>query len=338
MIDQIETNLYKIELPLPENPLRSVNCYLIKGAERFLLIDTGMNRKECLEEIDTDLKRLSVDLNTTDIFITHLHTDHIGLTSKLATGNSKIYFNKAEAGHVKTQDFWKHAYAASLANGFPEGKVKVFLEEHPSHHYGPRKDIVFSLCSGGDEIKISDYSLTCIETPGHSPGHLCLYDANKKILFSGDHLLGDITPNISALGISNNKNPLMDYFRSLDKIYALDIDMVLPGHGNLFNDHQQRIREIKRHHQIRLDEVVSMLKDRRPLTPYEAASRMAWDINGKWPDYPVAQKWFATSEALAHLIFLRNKGIVNKEMIGGVWHYSHTSLIHYKFGAGRGRR
>lgn len=117
----------------------------------------------------------------------------------------------------------------------------------------------------------------------------------------------------------------MDYFRSLDRIYPLDIDVVLPGHGGLFNDHRQRIREIKGHHKIRLDEIISILDDQRSLTSYETASRMTWDINGKWPDFPVAQKWFATSEALAHLIFLRDTGIVNKEMLGGVWHYSSAS-------------
>ena len=322
MIDQIETNLYKLELPLPENPLRSINCYLIKGHERFLLIDTGMNRKECLEEIHGDLSKLSVDLNNTDFFITHLHADHIGLVSKLATGNSRIYFNKIEAGHVKRQGFWKLAYPASLANGFPENEMNRFLEGHPSRRYGPRADIVFFLRSDGDDIKIGDYSLTCIETPGHSPGHMCLYDANKKILFSGDHLLGDITPNISALGILNDENPLMDYFRSLGRIYPLDINVVLPGHGGMFNDHRKRIKEIKRRHQIRLDEVASIFKDYRSLTAYETASRMPWDINGKWPDFPVAQKWFATGEALAHLIFMRNRGMVNKEMIGGLWYYS----------------
>ncbi|MBW1706220.1 MAG: MBL fold metallo-hydrolase [Deltaproteobacteria bacterium] len=330
MIDQVETNLYKLELPLPENPLRSINCYLIKGPERFLLIDTGMNREECLKEIDGDLKRLSVDLNNTDFFITHLHADHIGLISKLAAGNSRIYFNRIEAGRVKGEDFWKVVQPASLANGFPEHEIKHFLEEHPSRRYGPQADIVFSLCSDGGNITVGDYSLSCTETPGHSPGHMCLYDANKKILFSGDHLLGDITPNISALGILNDEDPLRDYFKSLERIYALDVDMVLPGHGGLFNDHRQRVREIKKHHQMRLDEVVSILKDRRSLTPYETASRMTWDINGKWPDFPVTQKWFATGEALSHLIFLRNKGVVNKKMLGGVWHYLRKSSRHDK--------
>lgn len=338
MIDQIETNLYRLEIPLPENPLRSINCYLIKGHKRFLLIDTGMNRKECLEEMCRDLNRLRVDLNHTDFFITHLHADHIGLVSTLATGNSRIYFNSVEAGHVKRLGFWKLVRPASLENGFPEDEISRFLEEHPSHRYGPRADIVFSLRSDGDEIKIGDYLLTCVETPGHSPGHMCLFDASKKILFSGDHLLGDITPNISALVILNNEDPLGNYFKSLDRIYPLDIDVVLPGHGNLFNNHRQRIKEIKRHHQIRLDEIISILENSRPFTAYETASRMTWDIHGKWANFPVAQKWFATGEALSHLIFLKNKGMVNKEMFEGAWHYSRKSSRRDKYETGQVER
>ncbi len=338
MIDQIETNVYRLEIPLPENPLRSINCYLIKGHKRFLLIDTGMNRKECLEEICGDLSRLNVDLNHTDFFITHLHSDHIGLISKLTTDHSKIYFNRIEARRVKRMDFWKIARSASRVNGFPEDEISRFLEEHPVHRYGPRVDIVFSLCFDGDEIKIGDYALTCVETPGHSPGHMCLYDANKKILFSGDHLLGDITPNISALGRPNNENPLGNYFKSLDRIYPLDIDVVLPGHGNLFNNHRQRIKEIKRHHQIRVDEIISILENSHPLTAYETASRMTWDIHGNWANFSVTQKWFATGEALAHLIFLENKGMVKREMLEGAWHYSRKLSRHDKYGTGQVER
>ena len=125
MIEQIEDNLYKLEIPLPEIHLRAINCYLIKGHKRFLLIDTGMNRKECLDEIRGDLNQLSVDLNHTDFFITHLHSDHIGLVSKLTTDNSRIYFNKIEAKHVKKMDFWKNIRPDSLSNGFPENEISI---------------------------------------------------------------------------------------------------------------------------------------------------------------------------------------------------------------------
>ncbi len=326
MIEQIEGTLFKLELPLPKNPLRSINCYLVKGSERFLLIDTGMNRKECLEEIRRDLGQLRVDLNLTDFFITHLHADHIGLVSFLATGNSKIFFNKTEAELVKKGEFWGVVRPFSAENGFPEDEIDMFLKEHPKQHYGPREDIVFSPISDGDKIKIGDDLLYCIETPGHSPGHTCLYDPRKKILFSGDHLLGDITPNISALVIQGRGDPLRDYFTSLDKIIPLEVDMVLPGHGNVFRNHRKRITEIKRHHKIRLDEIVSILENHhQSLTPYDIASRMTWDINGQWGEFPVTQKWFATSEALSHLIYLKNRGRVKRENVKGKWYYSLNS-------------
>jgi|Deesub1362B_J571_1020462.scaffolds.fasta_scaffold01575_3 glyoxylase-like metal-dependent hydrolase (beta-lactamase superfamily II) len=325
MIEEIYNDLYKIELPLQGNPLKSINCYLIKGSERFLLIDTGMNRKECLEEINRDLRQLNVDLNKTDFFITHLHADHIGQVSELATGTSKIYFNKKEAEFVKKGDFWTLAYPAALANGFTEEELTRILNDHPGRRYGLKGKIDFSLCSDGDEIIISEYSLTCIETPGHSPGHHCLYDADKDILFSGDHLLGDITPNISAFGFLN-ENPLKDYLASLNKTYVLDVALVLPGHRELFNDHKGRIDEIKKHHQMRLNEVLTILEGQEGLTAYEIASRMSWDIsNNSWVDFPLVQKWFATAEALAHLIYLEDQGAVIKQMIGKQWHYSLLS-------------
>ncbi|RLB31709.1 MAG: hypothetical protein DRH11_12905 [Deltaproteobacteria bacterium] len=100
LIDQVHTNLFKLELPLPENPLRSVNCYLVKGTGRFLLIDTGMNRKECLEEVHGDLRKLRVDVEKTDFFITHLHADHIGLVSKLAGDSGKLRYNPPVPGKM----------------------------------------------------------------------------------------------------------------------------------------------------------------------------------------------------------------------------------------------
>jgi len=321
MVQELESNLYRLEIPLPKNPLRSVNCYLIRGSDRYLLIDTGMNRQRCLEEMKKDLEQLAVDLKITDFFITHLHVDHMGLVSTLASVNSRIYFNKIEASRVKKQNFWTQVYSAWLSNGFPEDELNRLLEEHPGRRYGPRKDIVFSLCHDGDKINVGEYSLVCIETPGHSPGHMCLYHAAKGILFSGDHLLGDITPNISAVGASNNEDPLGNYLKSLDKVYHLDVKMILPGHGGIFQNPRKRIKLIKDHHDRRLSQVVAILKDEPGLSAYELASRMSWEIKSRWSEFPVTQKWFAAGEALAHLIYLEKGGAVSREMVGSVWRY-----------------
>lgn len=73
MIEEVLPNLYRAEIPLPRNPLKATNSYIIKGRGKSLIIDTGMNREECLEAMSTGLKELDIDLKKTDFFITHLH-------------------------------------------------------------------------------------------------------------------------------------------------------------------------------------------------------------------------------------------------------------------------
>jgi glyoxylase-like metal-dependent hydrolase (beta-lactamase superfamily II) len=78
-------NLYKMEIPLPKNPLKALNAYAIKGPERNLIIDTGWNQQECMDAMQANVRELDIDLKKTDFFITHFHTDHLGLVSNLVT-------------------------------------------------------------------------------------------------------------------------------------------------------------------------------------------------------------------------------------------------------------
>ena len=94
MIEQVLPDFYRIEIPLPNSPLKALNSYLIKGQGRFLIIDTGMNRDECMRSMISSLEKLEVDLRKTDFFITHMHADHLGLVGNLATETSTIYFNR----------------------------------------------------------------------------------------------------------------------------------------------------------------------------------------------------------------------------------------------------
>jgi len=93
MIEELLPDLYRVEVPLPRSPLKALNSYIIKGNGRFLIVDTGMNREECLIPMRSALEKLNIDLEKTDFFITHLHADHSGLVGKLSTDSSKVYFN-----------------------------------------------------------------------------------------------------------------------------------------------------------------------------------------------------------------------------------------------------
>jgi len=310
MIEDIIPGLYKIELPLPKNPLKSINCYVIKGKDRNLIIDTGMNREECKAVLFPALKELDIDLERTDLFVTHLHADHFGLTGDLATDTSICYLGQADAAIVKGVRHWGEFLHVFVENGFPESVLKESLSKHPGVIYSPSRLVEITPVDDGQVIRAGDFELECIETPGHSPGHMCLYDANKKLLFSGDHILFDITPNISYW--PEMKDALRSYMASLDKVSGLDVTRVLPAHRKPWHNHRERIEELKVHHRHRLDECIVALQE-GDMTAYEVAPYITWKIEySDWEQFPIAQKFFAVGETVAHLHYLENDGVIKR--------------------------
>jgi len=312
MIEQILPNIYKIEVPLPKNPLKALNSYIIKEQGRSLIIDTGMNREECLKVMTSGLKELDVDLRKADFFITHLHADHIGLVSELVTDSSKIYLGQADATLMNSaSNWWEGALNFARINGFPEDDLERAIKNHPGYKYSPRGHLDFHSLKEGDTISIAGYLFKCIETPGHTEGHMCLYEPTKKILIAGDHILINITPNISLW--FDEQNPLNEYLNSLDKVYDLDVKLVLPGHRGIFKNHKERIKELKHHHQVRANEAISIL-EKGNQNAFQVASQMTWDMDYEsWDLFPVSQKWFATGEAIAHLKYLEEEGKIRRE-------------------------
>jgi glyoxylase-like metal-dependent hydrolase (beta-lactamase superfamily II) len=315
MIEDVLPGLYKVELPLPKNPLKSVNSYIIKDKKRNLIIDTGMNRPECKDILFPALEKLGIDLNCTDLFVTHLHADHFGLSGDLATESTKSYLGRGDTKIVKGPRHWADLLEFYLSNGFPDHVLKESMSKHPGYLYSPSRLVDITTVDDGQVIEIGDFVLKCVETPGHSPGHMCLYDANKKILFSGDHILFDITPNISYW--PEMGDALAEYLASLEKVSHLDVRLVLPAHRSSWHEHQQRIDELKQHHQVRLDEVITALQD-GDMTAYEVAPYVTWKIEYReWKQFPIVQQWFAVGETLAHLHYLEQKGVISQRKEDG---------------------
>jgi glyoxylase-like metal-dependent hydrolase (beta-lactamase superfamily II) len=261
------------------------------------------------------LGECGVDLRQADFFITHEHADHFGLAPTVATDGARIYLGQADAADINAADapgYWEREANFARMRGFPEEELEKAFASHPGRRYRAKSHISFSILKDGDTISIGDYLFKCIETPGHTEGHICLYEPSKKIFICGDHILVDITPNIMFW--LDEKNSLKEYLVSLDKVYDLDVELVLPGHRNIFRDQKKRIRELKQHHQIRLNEVISILGKGKQ-NVFQIASQMTWDIGYKsWDLFPPAQKWFAFGEAIAHLKYLEEEGKVRREM------------------------
>jgi len=318
MIHEVAPDIHRIEVPLPRNPLRAINAYLVRGADRCLMIDTGMNRPECLDAVRQALRALAVDLGRTDFFITHGHADHVGLVSELPTGASRIFLHPQDAAIVLDPDLWKAMAADARTHGFPDPDAAVL--KHPGRRYGFSGHPDFTPLSEGDHVRVGRYVFRCVETPGHTPGHMCLYEPDARLLFSGDHILDTITPNISAWGCG--ADPLAEFIESLDKTAAYSVAITLPAHRAPIRDHVRRIEELKAHHRIRMQEALDVLAGGAQ-TAYRVAAQMAWNLDcARWDDFPVPQQWFATGEALAHLLHLERQGRIWREDRKGQAYFS----------------
>ena len=319
-LSEILPDLFRIELPLPGNPLKSVNSWVVRSGERTLVIDTGMRRPECEVALRTGLDELGVAPESTDVFVTHIHADHMGLVGEIASATSRVYFNRPDAELIAAmgrdpEGWMRDLVADARRGGFPEEEIREDLDRHPGFRFSPPAYPSFTFLEDGDELRCGRCRLRAVATPGHTPGHTCLYDEQRRILFSGDHVLRDITPNITLWG---DEDSLGDYLASLTRVAELDVDLVLPGHRTPFPDLSARVGELRRHHQERLAEVTAILGE-GPCTAYDVASRMSWDIVADtWDAFPVVQKWFAVGEAGSHLRYLELRERINARECDGL--------------------
>ncbi len=323
MTERISKNIYVIKVPLPGNPLKNLNSYYIRGDRRNLLVDTGFNCDVCYEALRGGLDELGADMGNTDIFLTHLHSDHSGLCARVSSESSKIFVSETDEKYLESfskDDYWDRLHKNASVLGFSEAELEENKRTNPIRAYAPPRETIYTPVVDGFQIDLGGISLQAVATPGHTPGHMCLYDVEHKTFLSGDHILFDITPNITTWqGVDDS---LGLYIESLKKIRKFDVETTLAAHRSATGSLSQRIDELIEHHKSRLDEAFRIVKSSPGLSAYEAASKMKWSIRAKdWSEFPITQKWFAVGEASAHLEHLLGKGIIKKELIDGVYVY-----------------
>ncbi|MGE5628050.1 MAG: MBL fold metallo-hydrolase [Solirubrobacterales bacterium] len=320
MINEIYKNIFKIEIPLPDNPLRELHCYVIKSENRNLIIDTGFNTEECKRVLYNGLEEIGAKLNKTDLFVTHLHSDHCGLAKELSNKGSIVYTGKTDGELINlmcSNSYWdKYRDFIKL---YDLEKDKVLIENHPGFKFCPKEPVDFITLTEGDVIAVGEYSLEVIDIPGHTPGHAGLYERKHKLFFCGDHILGKITPNISFWGFE--QDILQVFFNSLNKVYDFEIDHLFTAHRDTVPNHKKRINELLEHHQERLKEITRIIQDEKK-SVRDIASSMHWSVKGKsWVDFPDAQKCFASGETMSHLEHLYCTGKAERTLENGILYY-----------------
>lgn len=323
MTEQVYHNIWRIGVELPGNPLRELNSYLLKGEDSWLLIDTGFRKEACRTALSEGLSELHVDLEKTDVLLTHLHSDHSGLAAEFAGKHRKIYLSRTDLRYL-AMNIANKTVAERNARFLEEGFPPELLEENQRTNPAMAErlqalDDRFTPIDDGQEIRIGEYRLKTVVVPGHTPGNSMFWMPEQEIMFTGDHILFDITPNITAW--SWVEDSLGDYLENLLRVRNYPVRLALPGHRKS-GDYKERIRVLLDHHERRLSETERIVKQNPGLCAYDIAGKMTWKIRSAgWEDFPLAQKWFAVGECMSHLNYLLKRNRVERRMEGGIRRY-----------------
>ncbi len=325
---EIFPGIFRIQVPMPNKALGFLNAYLLRTEKGCLLVDTGWNDDTAWKSLQSGIQECGVSLTEVAyIIITHVHPDHYGLVGRLSAATSaRLMLHPAEQNILSRRSNHCRETAASLAgwfrsNGMPVEPDQLFTLQTLKELGLLPAPMTTRLIEDGEHVSVGGFDLQVLLTPGHSPGHICLYDRLNHLLFCGDHILAGITPNIS-LQDDTGSNPLQDYLQSLDRIAGLEVCLALPGHGEPMSDIHEHLGRIRLHHQQRSDEVMASLKG-GPLNACQVAGRIRWfGREGAFVRLPLIHRRWALTETLAHLEYLRYQGSVSRSFVDGLYQYS----------------
>jgi len=326
--------IYQLRVPIPDNPLGYTNSYLIRGDDGYTIIDPGMNSDTSFDVLQRELAEIGVSVtDITRIIATHAHGDHYGLTGRIKKlTKARIYAHRQVSDMIKTFAKHRKGFGRQMdewlgTNGFPppDDSESNGTPHGRRRRRFPRPSIPDILLDDSDTIDIGIFSLKVLWTPGHDYGHICLYESDRKVLFSGDHVLPVTTPHISFQN-GENYNPLGDFLNSLDAIKDLDVDLVLPGHEEIFSNLHDRAIGLIRHHHQRDSEILKELKS-GPKTAYQVSTGIVWKPNQGGVKFEDLGKWhqrMAVSETLAHLKVMETDSRALEFTQDGIVYYQHN--------------
>jgi glyoxylase-like metal-dependent hydrolase (beta-lactamase superfamily II) len=305
MLLEITRDVYQLTLPLPFR-LREVHAYLIKGREGYGLIDCGINTQECFEALEKSILEAGIQLtDVQSVFMTHYHSDHCGLAGRIKeVSGASLIMQSGEAEAVEAfleiPPEQVHDPCFYIERGLPAEKF-----EEMQHIFPYLKSLISPLkiderIEDGAEIWLGDLRFEAVWTPGHTPGHVCLYQPERKWLFCGDHVLIKITPHVGLNSRSTLANPLAHYLDSLKKVLGLDVKLAFPSHGPLIRQFKERVQELMVHHNQRKEAILHILGKERK-SAYEISTALFGVRSTHF------ENWMAFAETLAHLALLASE-------------------------------
>ncbi|SNR64508.1 MBL fold metallo-hydrolase [Actinoplanes regularis] len=299
-VERLAGGIWSVPVPIPDSPLRYTLCYLVPGDDGLVVVDPGWDSEDGWAALERGLRTAGATRqDVLGVVVTHVHSDHHGLSKRLQEGGAWV------AMHPQEQDALVPSGSPAdwlRAHHVPEGEIAVLAGMIGQHRLaGPAEPDV--LLEDGDRVPLRGRKLTTVWTPGHTPGHICLLEAEAGVLLTGDHLLPRISPNI---GLQRpGSSPLGSFLDSLDKVAAYDELDALPAHEYRFRGIGARARQLRVHHDLRCEEIVAAVERLGAPTVWQLAAELTW--SRPWEEIG-PMRVGAVAETMAHVRYLADRG------------------------------
>jgi glyoxylase-like metal-dependent hydrolase (beta-lactamase superfamily II) len=323
-VEEVRPGVWSMPVPIPASPLRYTLTYAFVTDGGVVIVDPGWDTAEGRAALTVGLASAGAVLrDVAGVVVTHIHPDHHGLSGWLQdVAGAWVAMHPLEARTLPARR-WRSATAADdrdwlLRCGVPEAEVGDLLINPAQMSELLNMAEPDRFLEDGARVPVPGRDVRAIWTPGHTPGHLCLHDADAGVLLTGDHLLPRISPNI-GLHRADDGDPLAAYLASLDKVAGYRDDEALPAHEYRFRNIPGRASNLVAHHHERSAEVVAVVARLPAPTAWAIAAELTWSHG--WTSLHGFTRRMALGETVAHLRYLHGRGSVQSDDTRPIrWH------------------
>jgi glyoxylase-like metal-dependent hydrolase (beta-lactamase superfamily II) len=308
--DRVLPGLWRLRLPLPWPGVPHGNAYAIAAGSGVVLVDTGLHEPGSLRQLELALGQAGLRLEHVRLVVcTHAHSDHYGMAAPIIERAGCELWMHPNHEHMMSaardpERAFERRFEIARQSGVPADALAAYREARHEESWGiaeivmPDRDLV-----PGVEVQTDLGPWQVHETPGHAPSHVVLHQAERRLLLSGDHLLGRVS---LYYDYGYTPDPAGEFLDSLDVVDGLDVELVLAGHGRPVRDARLLTEANRRAVAERLERVRSAIAD-GPRTPFDILPEM---LDGELPE-PMMIGWGLT-EALCYLRHLELRGEARK--------------------------